>query len=127
MRIGSSRLAFAALLGLAALSLSVTACTGSCNCPYGGGFDMVNVPAAASSPITAVSAPSPCTATASTNDVSVSTNSAGTCRVLVQLQNGDAYAFSIQFQPVTFSGACDCGGLRVLDAPTPALTDAGID
>jgi hypothetical protein len=41
--------------------------------------------------------------------------------------NGDTYAFSVAFEPVTFDGACECGGLRTTSMPTPALTDAGVD
>ena len=116
------------LFALAAPSLSATGClSGSCNCPYGGGFTRVTVPAAKSSPIATVSASAPCMASAGTSYVDVTSNSAAGCQVLVQLQNGDTYALSVEFKAVTFSGDCGCGGFQVVNTPTPALTDAGID
>jgi len=121
----------AALFALAAaLFPSVSACVlgGSCNCPSGGGYTAVTVPAAQSSPIAAVSVNGPCTASINDDTVAVSAYSAGGCQVLVQLTNGDMYAFSVQFVAETIHGACDCGRLREVGTePTPTLTDAGID
>jgi hypothetical protein len=119
----------AALFALAcALFPSVSAC-GSCNCPMGGGFAQVAIPAAESSPIVSVSETRPCGASAiDDHTVVVQTNSAGGCQVLVQLANGDTYTFSVQFVAETIHGACDCGRLRLVGTdPTPTLTDAGID
>ena len=122
----------AALFALAfALSPSVSACFlagSSCNCPSGGGFAQVAVPAAQSSPIASVSVNGPCTASAIDGvTVDVSTASAGGCQVLATLTNGDTYAFSVQFVAETIHGACDCGVLRLTGGtPLPTLTDAGI-
>jgi hypothetical protein len=89
----------------------------------------VTVPAAQSSPIADVSVTRPCGASAiDDHTVGVQTNSAGGCQVLVQLQNGDTYTFSVQFVAETIHGACDCGTLRMVGAvPVPTLTDGGID
>jgi hypothetical protein len=102
----------------------------SCNCPSGGGFVQVTVPAAQSSPIAAVSTMGPCTASATGgNDVvDVSTNAAGGCQIFVELTSGDTYTFHLAFTQETIHGACDCEVLRTTGGiPVPTLTDAGIN
>ena len=102
-----------ALFALAfALLASVSACvlTGSCSCPSGGGYAQVTVPAAQSSPIADVSETRPCGAYAlDDHTVGVQTNSAGGCQVLVRLQNGDTYTFSVQFVAETFTALATAG------------------
>src|SRR5512138_3883970 len=116
-------------LALALTSLSVCGCDlpASCNCPSGGGYTTVAVPAAQSSPIAAASTNQPCTISGfSDESVSVSTYKGGGCQVLVQLADGDTYTFSVQFEQETIHGACDCGVIRVVGGtPAPTLTDAG--
>jgi len=116
------------LLGLVVASWSGAGCLSPCHCIQGGGFAQVAVPAAESSPIVAVSTNAPCRASATTSVlVDISTYKAGTCEVRVQLMNGDTYAFSVAFEPVTVYGACECPGLRTATMSAPELTDAGVD
>ena len=120
---------------LFALAVTAPAASGcflgaSCNCPFDGGFAQVPVPAAQSSPIAAVSTRGACTAsaTAGTDVVDVSTDTAGGCQVFVELTSGDTYTFHLAFTQETIHGACDCGVLRTTGgSPVPALTDAGIN
>ena len=104
------------LFALAATAPAASGCFlgASCNCPFGGGFAQVTVPAAQSSPIAAVSTKGGCTASASggTDVVDVSTETAGACQVFVELTSGDIYTFDMAFTQETIHGACDCGVLR---------------
>jgi hypothetical protein len=123
-------LALVSLLAVAVTSLSVSGCVGgSCNCPNSGGYTMVTIPAAQSSPIIVASTNGPCTISGVGNDtVSVSASGPGGCQVLAQLTNGDRYTFSVQFVAETIHGACDCGVLHVAGGtPVQTLTDAGFN
>jgi hypothetical protein len=126
------RFAFAiAVLALAAPSCNILG--GACNCPETGpASSFVLIEAAESNPIVAVTAQPPCTAQAAGANgqtdpkdfVSVTSGSAGTCRVVAQLTNGDTYAFEVEFATVDL-GCCG-SGIEVKNFPDPRPTDAGI-
>jgi len=125
-------IALGTFLALAAASLSVADCTllvGSCECPDVTGLAMVTLPAAQASPVASVSASSPCTAWDGGNGhVNVSTPSATTCQVDVQLASGASYTLSVEFRYViSRAGGCDCTLLQAIGTTGPTLVDAGAD
>jgi hypothetical protein len=97
---------------------------GSHTCPGGGSTASVMFPAAQSSPIERISTDPQCVAWHDDVRIYVSRSTSGSCQVLVELMNGDTYAFSVGFEAV--SGAGDCpGGTRGVGNSDPVLVDAG--
>jgi hypothetical protein len=125
-----------AAFALFALALAAPSChiPGGCNCPSDGpATTTVLIEAAESSPIVAVAAEPPCSARASGANtasdpkdfVTVSSSSAGTCRVLARLANGGTYAIDVEF--VSADLGCCGNGVEVSNYPVAVPTDAGID
>jgi hypothetical protein len=121
------RIAFLVTVGaLAAPSCNVLG--GSCNCPNEGPAS-VELQPARTSPIVAVEADPPCKAVVPDSpgvQVSVSRSSPGTCGVRARLENGDTYAFTVQFQTVDLGSCCGKTLSGTLQS-TPEPTDAGVD
>jgi hypothetical protein len=115
----------AVMAALVVTSLTVPACGRACSCPSSNaGFTTVTLPPAQLSPVASVSADAPCTARGGgAGQIDVSTDTAGTCGVHVQLMNNNAYSFTVAFQWANES----CCGQWVAKAQNfvAELADAG--
>ncbi len=113
------------LLAIVMAMLSVSACGSRVGpCPPSG-YTVVRL-TPIDDPITSVSTDSPCTAAkGGGNSFEVYRQSAGTCRIVVQLESGEMYAISVEFRQ--FDGG-NCPDLvSFVDASVPELLDAGAD
>ena len=111
------------LLVLVLASGAVAGCSSSaCECALGAA--LVALPATLPAPVAGVTTDAACTASyfENINKVMVRRNAAGSCAVRVDLTNGEAFQFSVEFR--TLVGCCAPGAI-VDDASVPELVDAG--
>jgi hypothetical protein len=123
--------AFAFLVILTTASLASVGCSSTplCECPAFPAVTTVTVPAAQSSAIASVYADLPCMASSdSAGNVVVHGSGAGTCNVLVQLNDNARYTFSVEFRTMrSSSGNCSCEMTSAVDASVPSLVDGSAE
>jgi hypothetical protein len=96
--------------------LFLPACLRWHTCPGGSSIATVMFPAAQSTPIERISTDAQCIAWHDDVRIYVIRSTTGSCQVLVQLTNGDTYAFSVGFEAVSGIGDCPGGPRRFSSA-----------